>query len=214
MNQKISFIQDSNKIWFKNSNLNSIWTRGRHVARSCLLVPVRVDHKRGASELKWFVWSRSSGTSSSKWSDMILRIQIGRTRWKRERSSPWGIDDDGPAVRVWTPASFQWFPMEMERWTVRRRSRGCRGCRRSGLPRPVLARGDDRSGADLRWFSGAGVRDVCKVRERVATLREQAGGKGDYAGEASVIEVVGWLGNFSPKSRRWTGISGLDSIWG
>jgi hypothetical protein len=65
------------------SNLNRVWTREGHVASSYWPVPIRLDHGRGPLDLKRRGRSRSAGTGSLKWTDLVLQVQIGRTRLNR-----------------------------------------------------------------------------------------------------------------------------------
>jgi hypothetical protein len=87
--QKIWISQDWDQIWFEIPIRISVWTRGRHAARSGWLVPIRVDQGCGPLDLKWIERTRSTDTSSFKWSDLGFWISIGRTiRIREERSSP------------------------------------------------------------------------------------------------------------------------------
>jgi hypothetical protein len=87
--QKIWILQDWNQIWFENLNRISVLTRGRHAAWFDWPVPFRSDWRCGTLDLKWIERTRSTDTSSFKWSDLGFWFLIGRTiRIREERSSP------------------------------------------------------------------------------------------------------------------------------
>jgi hypothetical protein len=75
---KIWFLQVSNKIWFQNSNLNSICTADRHMVPPHWRVPIRVDPRCEPSDFIRSEWLGSADTCSLKWFNLIPWIQIGR----------------------------------------------------------------------------------------------------------------------------------------
>jgi hypothetical protein len=106
--QKIQILQGSDQIWFEIPIRISVWTRGRHAAWSDWPVPFRSDRRCGSLDLKWIERTRSTDTSSFKWSDLGFWILIGRTiRIREERSSP-RVFCASPAVSLRTGGWRRW----------------------------------------------------------------------------------------------------------
>jgi hypothetical protein len=185
----------SNLVW--NSNSNSFLTRGRHVAFSYWLVPVRLDRWCEPLDLMRSARLRLIDLASVKWSLIDHWIQIQWCRWKGSGSSLIRVPVRSSAARVRLGGWLRWGSGPSRGWGTGGRGSACRG----GVGGVVLIiglvqqRGEGAAGGDTDvggsgggWFRQCATNlDKPEVSQRAPKREEEFG-----------IERSAWAHRWSP----------------